>query len=181
MALTVFPVGQQDVTTYWIAYNNTTGARRTDITHSTAGLTLAFTRIREADVTAVVGGSPAPVSLAADNSAHADWGVRHVGGGKLRIDWPDAAFVTGVDSVVLDVYGPADTVFVPAGGLVDLPLSNPRAAGLTAAAVATAVNDDAIDRFDGFTSGETTLSISSVVFTIIRNVKGYITSMTRNP
>lgn len=184
MSFTTFATGQTDVTTYWIAYNNTTGARRTDITHSSAGLTLAYTRYRAVDVSAVVAGSPAPVALAADNTAHTDWGVRHIGGGKMRIDFPDAAFAAGVPYVVLDVYGVADTVFVAASGAVDLTASDPRAAGETKEAIASAVRDDAINMFlEGTSFGPTTITLkdstgADVNITVTRVARDAIASTT---
>ena len=137
MSLTAFPAGQTDVTTYWVAYNNTTGARRTDIVHNTTALNLGYIRNRAAEVIAVTGGGTAPVTLAADNTAHTDWGFRHIGGGVYRVDFPDAAFATGVDFVILDVFGPTDTVFVAVTGQVDILSSNPRTA--TDATLAAAV------------------------------------------
>lgn len=128
MSLTAFPSGQTDVTTYWIAYNNTTGARRTDIVHNTTALSLQYVRNRSDDVVAVTGGGTAPVTLAADTTAHTDWGFRHIAGGLYRIDWPDAAFAAGVDFVILDVFGPTDTVFVAVTGQIDIMGSNPRSA-----------------------------------------------------
>ena len=128
MSITAYPVAQTDVTTYWVAFNSTTGARRTDIVFNTTSLTLQYVRNRDTKVQAVTGGSPAPVTLANENTAHADWGFRHIAGGLCRIDWPDAAFLTGVDFVMLDVFGPTDTVFVPAPGGVDLTGANPRSA-----------------------------------------------------
>ena len=128
MSITAYPAGQSDVTTYWHAYNNTTGAKRTDIVYNTTSLTLQYVRNRAADVQAVTGGGTAPVTLAADDTAHTDWGFRHIAGGLYRIDWPDAAFLTGVAFVVLDVFGPTDTVFVAAPGPVDILGADPRSA-----------------------------------------------------
>ena len=141
MSITAYPVAQTDVTTYWVAFNSTTGARRTDIVFNTTSLTLQYVRNRDTKVQAVTGGSPAPVTLANENTAHADWGFRHIAGGLCRIDWPDAAFLTGVDFVMMDVFGPTDTVFVPAPGGIDLTTSNPRSAALTAADVNAEVVD----------------------------------------
>jgi hypothetical protein len=138
MGITAYPAGQTDVTTYWHAYNNTTGAKRTDIVFNTTTLTLQYVRNRAADVQAVTGGGTAPVTLAADDTAHTDWGFRHIAGGLYRIDWPDAAFLTGVGFVVLDVFGPTDTVFVAAPGPVDILGADPRSA--TADADAKKIN-----------------------------------------
>lgn len=128
MSITAYVKGQASVSTYWHAYNNTTGAKRTDIVYNTASLTMQYVRNRAAAVSAVTGGGTAPVTLAADTTAHTAWGFRHVGGGLYRADWPDAAFLTGVDFVVLDIYGPTDTVFAPAPGPIDLTGADPRSA-----------------------------------------------------
>jgi hypothetical protein len=132
MSITAYPSGQTDVTTYWIAYNNTTGARRTDIVFNTTSLTIQHIRNRTAEAQAVTGGGTAPVTLAADDTAHTDWGFRHIAGGVYRVDFPDAAFATGVDFVILDVFGPTDTVFAACPGSIDILGANPRAARIAA-------------------------------------------------
>lgn len=109
---TGFKIGQTDVTLYFLCFNTTTGARDTaGVAYNAAGLTLSYTREREAEVTAVTAGSPAPASLVADNSVHADWGFRHVGAGLHRVDYPDTMCATGVKYVIPDVYGITDRHF----------------------------------------------------------------------
>jgi len=138
MSITAYPTGQTDVTTYWHAFNSTTGAKRTDIVFNTTSLTVQYVRNRTTKVQAVTGGGTAPVTLANEDTAHADWGFRHIAGGLYRVDWPDAAFVAGLDFVVLDVFGPTDTVFVAASGALDIMAANPRSA--TADADAKKIN-----------------------------------------
>ena len=170
MSITAYPVAQTDVTTYWVAFNSTTGARRTDIVFNTTSLTLQYVRNRDTKVQAVTGGSPAPVTLANENTAHADWGFRHIAGGLCRIDWPDAAFLTGVDFVMLDVFGPTDTVFVPAPGGIDLTGANPRSATTDAAVVSIAA--DAITAASIATDAATEIA-SAVVEAEITAIKSY--------
>lgn len=84
-----------------------TGFGQTSLTHSTAGLTLAYRRSNA---------SPVPILLAA-GSLTTGWvsgGFVHVGGGVYQLDLPTAAAVSGVDSLVLVATGlPSDTMMVP--------------------------------------------------------------------
>ncbi|WP_291165348.1 hypothetical protein [Gemmatimonas sp. UBA7669] len=90
-----------DVTLYFLAVEIATGAVVTaGIAYDAAGLELAYTRLREATVKAVVGDTPAPASLASDTATHTNWGWRHVGNGLHRADFPDEAFASGSAGVV---------------------------------------------------------------------------------
>lgn len=90
-----------DVTLYFLAVDIATGAVVTaGIAHDAAGLEIAYTRLREETVKAVVGDTPAPASLASDTATHTNWGWRHVGNGLHRADFPDAAFVSGSAGVI---------------------------------------------------------------------------------
>lgn len=95
---------------YFIALDSasTTGGRKTGIVYNAAGLTAYYVRS---------GGSATAitlVTLAAANSAYSSGGFKEVDSanmpGLYRIDVPDAAFASGVDSVVITVKGAAGMV-----------------------------------------------------------------------
>jgi hypothetical protein len=119
---TVMTLGQTDVSAYFIAIETSSGKRRDGtlasvIAYNTAALSINYTRERAATVSAVTAGSPAPATLAAATTAHADWGFFHCGKGLCRVDFPDAAFAASGSPkfVSLDVDGPSDTSFYFAG------------------------------------------------------------------
>lgn len=94
--------GTADVTRYVVLRNATTGAPETGYTIT--NLDLQYTRNRTAPVAKVDA-----VALAATNTAHTDNRAIEVDAtsspGLYRIDWPDAAFASGVDKVLLVVSG----------------------------------------------------------------------------
>ncbi len=141
-----FQEGATDVTTYWKAYDVTTGAEYsgTEIAHNATGLTLMYARYKTAAVSAVTAGSPAPADLANGGSTHADWGWVRVAGPFYRADFPDAAFATGVPFTLLGVYGVANVAFTQVS-LLDITASDPRAAALADTAIADAVLDEAVE------------------------------------
>jgi hypothetical protein len=84
-----------DQIAYFRAYD-TDGTAKTDLTSSTAGLTLSVFRVGASSV------SIASLSAkAADDSTHADGAIRNVGGNLYTIDIPDAATATQVPSIVV--------------------------------------------------------------------------------
>jgi len=89
----VLRVGVIDQIAYFRAYD-TSGTAKTDITASTAGLTLSVFR---------VGLSAVSISSlsnkAADNTAHADGAIRHVAGNLYTVDLPDAACANQTPSI----------------------------------------------------------------------------------
>lgn len=170
---TAYQANSTDVTTYWLAIVASTGLPdSTGVAFNATGLRLQYNRIRTAATAAVTGSSPAPVSLANDNTAHTDWGFRHIGGGVHRVDWPDAAFAAGSEGVILQVSGVADRTFVLLP-MVDLTGSDPRAAAASTSSIADAVNDDAITRIGtitrGGTNGNSTLTVDGTTFNITTN------------
>ena len=106
--------GATDVTTYVMIVDSTTGAPETGVT--IANLDMQYTRNREAPAAKVD-----MTALAATNTAHTDnYGIQvdaTSSPGLYRVDWPDAAFATGADKVMLVVTG---TGFAPAVLLVEL-------------------------------------------------------------
>jgi hypothetical protein len=167
---TAYQANSTDVTTYWLALVASTGLPDTaGVAHNATGLTLHYNRIRESEATAVTGGSPAPQTLGADNSAHTDWGFRHIGNGVHRVDWPDAAFAAGSLGVILHVGGVSDRTFVLLP-MVDLTGSDPRAAAVDSATIASAVVAAEVAALDGFTRGGTnnngTLTLDGTTFNI---------------
>lgn len=83
---------------------NTDGTPKTDFAFNSAGIDLKYHRTRSAPV------NIAEVTLAADNTAHTDGGVKHFGNGYVRVDLPDAAFVAGASAV--EVIGTADDTII---------------------------------------------------------------------
>jgi hypothetical protein len=94
--------GSTDVTRYVMLRDSAAGTPETGYTIT--NLDLQYTRNRSAPATKVDA-----TALAATNSAHGDNQAIEVDGtsspGLYRIDWPDAAFATGVDKVILTVSG----------------------------------------------------------------------------
>src|SRR3990167_3146181 len=106
--------GATDVTRYVMIVDSATGAPETGVT--IANLDMQYTRNRTAPAVKVD-----MVALAATDTAHTDGRGIEVDAtsspGLYRIDWPDAAFATGVDKVLLVVTG---TGYAPAVELIDL-------------------------------------------------------------
>ena len=95
--------GTTDVKTYFKLIDPTTGAPETGLTIT--DLDATYVRDGAASVKADL------TALAAVDSAHGDNKAKEVDGtncpGLYRVDWPDAAFATGVDRVQLCVNGAA--------------------------------------------------------------------------
>jgi hypothetical protein len=91
--------GSTDITTYVMMVDSTTGVPETGLTITDFDAT--YTRMRAAAVKNDL------TALGAANSAHADNQGIEVDStntpGLYRIDWPDAAFATGADKVILTV------------------------------------------------------------------------------
>jgi hypothetical protein len=89
--------GATDITTYVYLGDSSTGAPKTGLT--IANIDITYTRNRAAPVKYDV------TALAAVDSAHTDNRAIEVDAtnqpGMYRIDWEDAAFVVGVDKVLL--------------------------------------------------------------------------------
>lgn len=85
---------------------STTGGRKTGLVWNTASLTATYVR-NQGSATAI-----ALATLAAANSAWSSGGFKEVDAalvpGLYRLDVPDAAFATGVDSVTVTIFGAAD-------------------------------------------------------------------------
>lgn len=94
MQKTVDP-GAVDVSVDILILDSSTGLPEQAVTSSTSGLALWYRR----DSTAKVAISPSNLSLLTD--AHSDGGLLHVDDGYYRLDIPDAAFVSGVESVLI--------------------------------------------------------------------------------
>ncbi len=126
MLETVYAVGDADQEVDLKAWDIATGAPNTSITNATSGLTLAYTRLGAAPVTAS-GGTIVAVTT---SGAHADWGIVHKSGGVYRVCLPDAAGAApAVGRYLVTAYGVTGVSFSSA--IVELTASNPRAAALT--------------------------------------------------
>lgn len=94
--------GATDVTRYVVLVDSAAGTPETGYTIT--NLDLQYTRNRTAPAAKVDA-----TALAATDSAHSDNKAIEVDGtsspGLYRIDWPDAAFATGADKVILVVSG----------------------------------------------------------------------------
>lgn len=87
--------GSVDQTTYIRIVDSADGTPETGVVAATSGLDLEYVRL---------GATPTDLTesdLGAANSAHADGGIFHVGGGMYRVDMPDAAVATGVNEVMV--------------------------------------------------------------------------------
>jgi hypothetical protein len=129
---TVMVSGQTSVSLYFEAIRTSTGLPRdgtleTAIAFNTAGLSINYVRERAAMVSALVGSGTPPVTLASASAAWAAWGFIHVGQGLYRVDYENAAFLTGVKFMIPTVTGPSDTTFIFVG-LVDNAGTDPRSA-----------------------------------------------------
>ncbi len=121
--------GSTDITLYFFIVDSSDGSPETGITIT--NLDLQYVRFGAAPVAKVDA-----TELAATDSAHADNQMKEVDAtdqpGLYRVDWPDAAFASGVDGVVLTVKG---TGFHPAHmeiQLVDYDPTDSVRLGLTA-------------------------------------------------
>ena len=94
--------GATDVTTYVMLVDSAAGTPETGYT--IANLDLQYTRNRETPAAKVDA-----TALAATNTAHTDNYAIQIDAtsspGLYRVDWPDAAFATGADKVILVVSG----------------------------------------------------------------------------
>lgn len=134
-----FLLGQTDVTVYFRAYLTSDGSEKTDVAFNTSGFAFGYVRERQAEVEAVVGGGTAPVTLAADDTAHTDWGWRNVVGNLYRADYPDTmAASSGSPKFVIPYARLSGTTFVQVDPN-DLAGSDPRAAATTTTQIRDAV------------------------------------------
>lgn len=127
--------GATDVTRYVVLISSVTGAPSTGYTIT--DLDLQYTRNRTAPATKVDA-----TALAATNTAHTDNRGIEVNAtsspGLYRIDWPDAAFATGVDKVLLVVSG---SNLFPA--YEEIQLTDEEAFGVAASVPIVAISDPA--------------------------------------
>lgn len=150
----VIKKGSTDVTRYVMLRDSTAGTPETGYTIT--ALDLQYTRNRTAPAAKVDA-----VALAATDTAHTDNRAIEVDAtsspGLYRIDWPDAAFATGADKVLLVVSGTGLDPAVEEIQLVDYDPENLDGRLLSAAAV-TNVNAaaNAIARGTADTGGSTT-------------------------
>jgi hypothetical protein len=86
-----------------------TGAAKTDLVYNTSGLAIWYQIGNAAAVEVVVGGSPAPATMAA-GGAHADWGIYHVAQGRYKIGLADAVVSAAANVTVWIVYTECDSV-----------------------------------------------------------------------
>lgn len=93
--------GQTDVTVYFHLRDDDNGFSKTGLVYNSTGAIASYVRTR-ATRTAI-----SLATLAAANSAHSDGGFKEVDGtnakGLYRLDVPDAAFVSGVDEVIIHI------------------------------------------------------------------------------
>lgn len=87
--------GSTDVSVEIKILDSTTGLPKTDVVYNSAGMDLQYRRAGGANV------SITEATLGAVDSAHSDGGFIHIGNGEYRLDLPDAAVATGVDSVLV--------------------------------------------------------------------------------
>src|SRR5574343_675644 len=88
------PNGSTDVTTYFVLRDSTNHAPKTDVTITDIDL-------YDVEHGAAISSKADATALAAADSAHSDNKAYHVGQGLYRIDWPDAAFDSGVGKKVI--------------------------------------------------------------------------------
>ena len=144
--------------------DSTAGTPETGVTFETAGIALWYRR-QGAAVAAIT-----EVTLANAAAAHADGGFVHISDGIYRLDLPDAAFATGVDSVA---WGGTVTGMIVIGGECDLKtplssLSEQAAAFLAAIADGTGANEITVKaglaHAIAMASGNFTISGNAVTF-----------------
>ena len=75
--------------------DSTDGTPETAVEHNTAGINMFYRRELAARVAIT------EAALAALTTAHTDGGIEHISDGYYRLDVPDLAFATGVDSVLI--------------------------------------------------------------------------------
>jgi hypothetical protein len=142
-----------DVTRYIMLVDSTAGTPETGYT--IANLDLQYTRERSEPAAKVDA-----TALAATNSAHGDNKAIEIDStsspGLYRVDWPDAAFATGADKVILCVTGSGLHPAVEEVQLVDYDPEDGVRLGLTALPNAAADANNGIVTGDGsvtFTAG----------------------------
>jgi hypothetical protein len=118
MLTTAYAAGATDKQVILTAYTAATGEPYTAGAHNTSGLSLRYRRAGANSVVTIT-----PVSQT-ENGAHTDGGFVHLGGGRYRLDLPDAAIATGADYVVIWAFGVSGVVFTSA--TVDILSGDPR-------------------------------------------------------
>lgn len=115
---------------------STTGGRKTSLAFNTANLTACYTR-NKGLATAIT-----LATLAAADSAYSSGGFKEVDAtiqpGVYRLDVPDAALITGVDSVIFTIRGATGMVQAS----TEVQLSDPFAAAVRAAVGLASANTD---------------------------------------
>lgn len=168
---TAFLIGQSDVSLYFNAWNED-GTQADSIVYNTTDLFIGYTREREEEVFVQEGEASQPITLADQDSVHADWGFIRVNRNLYRVDFPDAAFLTGVKFVIPTVEAPGVTfVLAP---FCELIAGNPRAGEVTlSSASVDDIVDASITALDGFEADGTTMEINGVPHTVTRHANGY--------
>ena len=85
---------------------DSTGVPNTGVNNSTTGFDIWYQR---GENTAPVSGGVSTGDLSAVTDAHSDWDFIHINDGWYRVDFPDAAFAEGVDSVLCGIGADAFT------------------------------------------------------------------------
>ena len=134
MANTAFAAGSTSKIVTVKAIVISTGLPYTAGAFNTATISATYTRL---------GSTPTTITLVtATAGTYTSSGFVHRGKGVYEIGAPTAALAAGADAVDFAVDGIADVLFTETR--VELPVSDPRTAVLTAAAVADATRDDFI-------------------------------------
>ncbi len=127
--MNIIKKGSTDVTRYVMLVDSSDGSPET--AYTITNLDLQYTRLRAAPAAKVDA-----TALAATDSAHSDNQAIQIDAtsspGLYRIDWPDAAFATGVDKVILVVTGAGLHPAVEEIQLVDYDSEDGVRLGLTA-------------------------------------------------
>lgn len=138
--ITIIDKGATDQTVYFDATDE--AGLPLVLTDASAGLALKYTRTRAAPATITA------VDLASTSAAHSDAGLIHVGGGRHRLDLPDAAVASGVPECHVTGVVTGGVIFP-----VSIILADPSAAAIRAAVGMASANldtqltaiDDAVD------------------------------------
>lgn len=111
--MTTFTKGATDKSVVIRIVDETTGQPRTDVTEASTDLEFFYRRYASAVTTF------SPAALASASAAHTDGGIKHLAAGYYRLDLPDAALASGVDSVLVGGTLDAGTVIGTEVQLVD--------------------------------------------------------------
>lgn len=160
--------GSTDVTRYVMLREVTTGEPIVGATIT--ALTMGYIRNRSTPNSATAS------ALAAVNSAHSDNNMKEIDAanmpGLYRADFPDAAFATGADKVVLTISGPAIDPFVEEIELVNLDTQDGTRLGLLALPNAAAEASGGLPTI-GTSTGQIALATGQVTVGTNNDKAGY--------